>query len=199
MTVILPSLPDPFDLVIQGEQMRAWAMALPPSGVLALFDLDSESGATEPATTKVVAGEHNLSSMVGSYPVPNIEVLRSPFSGNMAAANAGIATPCGALIATFGQGLRPAQFVQSAQQWIISGRTLDSGGTPIPTCLVWVFEQGQMFVGGQAMVAQTISDGSGNYSVAVGRNTNYQAIGYKRGTPDLVGVTIDEVTPAANG
>ena len=57
-----------------------------------------------------------------------------------------------------------ANRVQAA--WIISGRTLDSGGTPLAGCEVEVFYEGS-----DVVVAKTISDGSGNWSVTVSTNS----------------------------
>ena len=48
------------------------------------------------------------------------------------------------------------------------------------------------------MVAETISDGSGNYSVEVPMNTAYQATGYKAGAPDVAGITRNDIVPVSN-
>lgn len=50
--------------------------------------------------------------------------------------------------------------------WVISGQTLDSAGAPLASCLVDVF-----YDGSDMLVVQTVSDGSGNYSVTVPTNS----------------------------
>ena len=163
------------DLVIQGEQMRAAAVVAPVSGPL-------------------VAGAQSYAPMVGSDPVQPIEVLRSPFDQTMVASNAVISTPCGALVPLdIGRHVLE-DFVQSAERFAVTSVTRDSAGTPLAGCRVLMLEQGQLAVTGSPVVGETISDGSGNYTINVPGRTGYQAIAYKAGSPDVAGISVVPLT-----
>ena len=93
MPVINNILQDPFDIVIHGEEMRSFALTSNVVTPLAMAPL-LEGSCSEPNPLPViVAGEQNLLTTVGSYPVPNKEVLQDP----LIRTNALIATPSGAL------------------------------------------------------------------------------------------------------
>jgi hypothetical protein len=112
--------------------------------------------------------------------------------------NAGIATNCGAWIS---QDYFPLinLFAQSNQQWVITGITKDSTGAALGNCRVVAFETGRIAKDGAPVVGETISDGSGNYSIPVPLNTIYHLVGYLPGSPDVAGSTVNKVTPTANG
>jgi hypothetical protein len=113
-------------------------------------------------------------------------------------ANAGIASPCGAWIwLDYTPLVNP--LLWAAQRWVLTGITKDSTGAALGNCRVVVLETGRLAVNAAPIVAETISDGSGNYSVDVPMNTMYEAIAYKPGSPDVAGITRNDLTPASNG
>jgi hypothetical protein len=77
----------------------------------------------------------------------------------------------------------------------ISGQTLNAAGTPLAECRVELNESRS-----DVEYAETISDGSGNYSFTIPYNSwNWQVIAYKVGSPDVAGVTVDTLTATWNG
>lgn len=77
------------------------------------------------------------------------------------------------------------------QQWLISGITKNSAGTPLPGCTVVVYTTVDDMPRGS-----TVSDASGNYSISVDGNaqTRY-CVAYLAGSPDVAGTTVDTLTP----
>ncbi len=207
MPVIRYVPPDPTDLVLQGEQMRippafpGWHAAPAPFGpLLPGCDAEPDLGMAEP---DLVAGEQLLLTMVAGdgmgYPVPTVQVPRGQADGSLLRANALIATPCGALINTpLGLHLMNA-FVQSAQRWALTGVTRDSTGAALGNCAVVVMETGRIAVDGAPVDAMTVSDESGNYAVDLPNNNAHSAFAYLVGSPDRAGVTLNTITPVANG
>lgn len=90
-----------------------------------------------------------------------------------------------------------ATMVQGTQQFRLSGQTLDSTGAALGNCRVVLFDSSRVIAGGDInpVVAETISDGSGNYSFIVPRPVDYQLIAYLPGSPDVAGITRDDVFP----
>jgi hypothetical protein len=85
-------------------------------------------------------------------------------------------------------------FLESAVRWAVTGTTyLDTESTPLAGCRVVVFNVGQLAVGQAPIVAEAISDGSGNFSIEVPQNTGYEMWAYKPGAPDVGGITITKV------
>lgn len=179
MPVLRERPQDPTDLVIAGELMRSVAVTLPVDPTWPLTE-DLESYAPMNASDPV----DSVSSWVPEFALPR--------------ANAGVATPCGAFIPRdVGSTLMLRQFVQSSQQWRIVGVTYDSADVALAACRVLAFDIGQLMVGGPALVAETVSDGSGNFTLVVPLNTNYWLAAYKPGSPDAGGVTTVTQTPEA--
>jgi hypothetical protein len=82
---------------------------------------------------------------------------------------------------------------------MLIGVTKDGTGAALGGCRVVVFETGRIAKDGAPIIAETISDGSGNYSVEVPGNKAYQAIAYKPGSPDVAGVTRNDLVPMVGG
>lgn len=199
MPVIRQLPDDPFDLVLQGDQLRAAALfAGVHAGAVPACLARLTNGAAEPYRVGVVvAGEQTYAPMVGGFPVPNVEILRGQGDGSMISANALISTPCGALIVV-PLGLRLMEIdLGSAVRWLITGMTRDSTGAALGACRVVVLEVGRVQKDGAPVVAETISDGGGNYSVEVPLNVAYQVMAYKTGSPDTGGVSLNTVVPLA--
>jgi hypothetical protein len=198
MPVIRIVPPDPTDLVLQGEQMRAAAMG---SRIDATWPWINDPPEYLPLwPLPMIAGEQSFAPMVGTYPVPPLEILRNPFDGSFIANNALICTPCGASIQwTMGNHLMNANYDEASNIFAISGVTRDSTGAVLASCDVRIEDMGQIGYGLTPYVGNTISDGSGNYSITVPFNTVYQVIAYKSGSPDVAGVSLRTVTPTHTG
>ena len=191
---------DPFDLVIQGDQMRATAVKSMVGAVAAPIVLGMLL-AGPIATAPVIAGEQNYlttflgADTCGGYPVPTVEVMQGLTDNSIIGNNAQIATPCGALVPVqIGLHIMNG-FVQATNIFTLTGQTLDKTGAALANCTVTVEEIGQQFTGAASVVAYAVSDGSGNYSTTLPRNTAYQATAYLTGSPDRAGITKNNVTP----
>lgn len=85
----------------------------------------------------------------------------------------------------------------SYQVFTLSGVTYNGLGVPEGNARVILYQSGWRYVQtGEKIIAETISNGSGNFSFLV-RNIDYQLTGYKVGTPDLGGITRQDVVPTA--
>jgi hypothetical protein len=80
-------------------------------------------------------------------------------------------------------------------RWFLTGTTRNSAGVALGDCRVIVLEVGRIAVQGAPVVAETVSDGAGAYSVEVPLNTAYQVLAYKEGAPAVTGATLNTVTP----
>lgn len=194
MPVILVQPYDPTDVLLQGEQLRSLAMTW-PVGAFGPLTLISPV-----AQTNLLAGDdsHALGIMGFDWdtfgaPPETIRIIVTNYT-----VNAGIATPTGAWVPFDGPIIFSA-VPQSTQRWLVQGVTRDSSGVPLGDCRVVVIETGRVTVTDSPVVAETISNGSGVYSVPVPLNTSYQIIAYKPGSPDVAGITRADVIPDPNG
>lgn len=100
------------------------------------------------------------------------------------------------------QALR-LEFPQSTARFAISGITKDSTGAALASCRVMAMETGRMAMDGpndqMSNVGEVLSDGSGNYTLPVPTNTGYQLTAYKPGSPDVAGITRNDVAPSQVG
>jgi len=199
MPVILPSLQDPTDLVVQGLQLSIpdepyqwesyWSPLISdppdrlPNVVFSQVTLPYETGMMEISTRRFSARVSNSAI------------------GHGIRANACVCTPTGATIPVqLGQQLGLKNDIgQTTVQFLLSGITKDDTGAPLGNCRVVVFETARLQIDGAPIVVETVSDGSGNYAVIVPMNTAYQAIAYKPGSPDVAGITRNDLVPVANG
>ena len=196
MPVICQIPSDPTDLVIQGEEMRLSAIA---SGVHA---------APAPAMKSAqILPELWLTwlqiTQVQDYPPMHSDLtgydsrLQNSFAGTMVANNACISTPCGAVVPHDVGNHLMNFFEQADVRWQLAGVTRDNTGAALGECRVIVMEVGRQAVASAPVVAETVSDGSGNYAIEVPLNVAYQALSYKPGAPDVAGVSLNTLTPAA--
>jgi hypothetical protein len=90
--------------------------------------------------------------------------------------------------------LRPDQV--NYQVFTLNGVTTDAVTLlPVPNARVIAYQSGWRYVdGGTKIIAEMESDGSGNFTMLL-RNIDYQLVAYKVGSPDLAGVTRQDVTP----
>lgn len=170
------------DLVIQGEEMRHSAIK------------------TNVASSIPVPAFLNERSVYAPMHLDYTEYdsrLRSAFDNSMVAANACISTPNGDLVHVWSRECMINNFIQDSTLWKLNGVTRDNTGAPLGNCEVVAFETGQLFVGGAPVEGRTISDGSGNYTIPVGRVTHYEVIAYLAGSPDRAGISLRTLTPVA--
>jgi len=71
----------------------------------------------------------------------------------------------------------------------ISGITIDQLGARLPGCTVKAFNSVT-----NVFVDQTISDGSGNYSMNLPRGNTYFLVAYKAGSPNKAGTSVNTIT-----
>ena len=76
--------------------------------------------------------------------------------------------------------------------FVITGITRDSVGAALGNCVVHLFQAGT-----DIEVAETTSDGSGNFSFSIGNNAGFfYIVAYKAGAPDLSGTTVNTLIAA---
>jgi hypothetical protein len=74
----------------------------------------------------------------------------------------------------------------------ITGITRDSTGATLGTCSVHLFESAT-----DIEVAETMSDGSGNFTFVLGNNAGFfYIVAYKPGSPDVAGTTVNTLVAA---
>ena len=113
--------------------------------------------------------------------------------------NSGLSKLCNvAGITPLGMNLMES-FPEDTGRWLLSGVTKDSTGAALGNCRVVVLETARIGVQQNPVVGEMISDGSGNFSFTVPRNTGYQVVAYLPGSPDVAGVTRNDLAPVANG
>jgi hypothetical protein len=72
----------------------------------------------------------------------------------------------------------------------ITGVTRDSTGAATGNCVVHLFESAT-----DIEVAQTTSDGSGNFTFIIGNNAGFfYLVAYKAGSPDIAGTSVNTLT-----
>jgi len=100
---------------------------------------------------------------------------------------------------SFGRKTMIDSFVESSGRWVVAGVTRDGAGAALGSCRVVLMEAGLIVLDparlNNPIVGDATSDGSGNYSIAVGKPVPHQAIAYLAGSPDVAGVTVNTVIP----
>lgn len=169
MPIILPALLDPSsDLTLQGELMRS-----------ELVSIDA---------TYVIAGEQNFSPTQVDFAYSSFVLSYS----NLPRVNSGISNQDGTFLPHHRSGLLINQFIQSSSRWKLDFQVVDSSDVAVPGARVIVMETGRLAAASSPVIAETISDGSGNVSIEVPQNTTYFLIAYK---PDRGGVSMQNSLP----
>jgi len=196
MPVIRTLAADPADQILQGEEMRLSAIAMGVhAGVAPMMASTQVSAGEALSAWPTIAGQQNYPPMHPDYTpyTANSDL----FAGTQIANNACISSSCGALVPfTRGNALLNV-YTQASVLWQITGVTRDNVGTALGACRVVVLETGRIAVASAPVVAEAVSDGSGNFAIGVPLNTAYQALAYKPGSPDVAGVTLNTVTPTS--
>jgi len=194
---VIRELPrDPTDLVIQGEQAVTAALASPVGQVfgpvlpfLLIDTISQQTPLVEDEDT-----DYYIKFLGDTVLYQTVDKLMSDVG--LVRNNACISTPCGALVPfERGRAVITNLSVQATDQFTITGTTMDRTGAALANCFVSVEETARQNIPGLDVVAQTTSDGSGAFSVTVPMNTLYQLEAYKSGSPDLAGITKNNVTP----
>jgi hypothetical protein len=77
------------------------------------------------------------------------------------------------------------------QRWVISGITKDSAGTPLPSCVVQLFNTNN-----DSFIGEVVSDSVGAYAFTLDGNVNPKyAVAYLVGSPDVAGTTVNTLLP----
>lgn len=214
MPVMLPMMPDPTDVVIQGEESRAAIIGLPvesfaPTSMQPLMEIVLGSA-------PLVSGDQSFAPMMNDGPIP---VSRArPLVQDNPRANAVVCNQAGAIIPVMQtRGFIINEFAQATDLFFVTGQTVTGAGVALGSCRVVVYETGriaetneppeQYYSAGNPnparwkspspVVAEAVSDGSGNFTIPVPMNTAYQLTGYLTGAPDLAGITRQDVVPTA--
>ena len=117
---------------------------------------------------------------------PRAEIVNSGSLKTVRAAN---------LPSNFGQKIYETW--QSYQVFTLTGTTTDGSGAPLGNCRVIAYQTGWQYVAdAPVIIAETVSDGSGAFSLSL-RNIDYQLVAYKAGGTDVAGITKNNVTPVA--
>jgi hypothetical protein len=193
---------DPTDRVLQGEQLR--------QSVFDPMDLEQPTamigGYFQTPLMSITQDEDAFSPMNSFICINRLSVRRSKSGEKQIRQNAGIATPCGAWISMDWPPLL-RRFEQATNSFTIVGQTVTGAGAALGNVRVVVYETGRIhvpveesparFLTQSPVVAETYSDGSGNFSMAVPMNLHYQLTGYLTGSPDRAGITRNDVVPTA--
>ena len=93
-------------------------------------------------------------------------------------------------------------FVEATTRWYVAGVTRDSTGAALPGCRVVALQVNKIVANqdilANPVVAETVSDGVGAYSIQVSRQGQYQVIAYLAGTTDVAGITRNDVREAVS-
>jgi hypothetical protein len=200
--MFVPALQDPTDIVRQGEQLRY--------GVEDAADTSQYGnvigGNSMTGFSSLVLEEDGMPMRNTYCDVGILSVRRRKNGDYYPRVNAGIATTSGTWIVNDWSPLL-MQLQNASNRFAISGVTKDSTGAALGNCRVVCEETGRQAVGagggvvgpGSPIVGETISDGSGNYTIPVAMNIGHQLMAYKAGGTDVAGITRNDVTPTHIG
>ena len=100
---------------------------------------------------------------------------------------------------SFGRHTSLDSFIETTRKWFVIGVTKDSVDAALGNCRVLIMQTDKVRVNidqlANPIIADVISDGSGNYSVQMNKNLPLQVMSYKTGSPDVGGVTVNTVIP----
>lgn len=217
MPVFIPLRPDPPELVVQGEQLHNDNSSQTRN---AGDRLPAYQGALLNAAVAmslpVVAGEVLFVPMMADGPTPANKP--TPVSEFLPRANAVVATTAGQLIPHTRTGIQIPALSPATDVFTLTGTTVTGAGVALGGCRVVIYETGRIAVDGSPIqplvaqglvgtpvgmswksqspvVAEAVSDGSGNFTITVPMNVAYQLTSYLTGSPDRAGITKNTVVP----
>ena len=201
MPIIIYVPQDPTDLIMAGEEMRASVLDMNVSMQTAV-----QSVSITAWSTSIVTDEDHFAPMNDSIDGNRMAIRRAKSGELQMRSGAGIATPTGGWIYNnYAPLIGPCMFATNL--FAISGVTKDSTGAALGNCRVIALETARLAVDGglgvvgpdSPVVSETYSDGSGNYTLPVALNTAHQLTAYLPGSPNVAGITRDDVTPTHVG
>lgn len=152
------------------------------SGLPVVDPMEEMLGYQEVPWSRLVAGENGFPPTLAS--VPRREIVDS---GLLKKLRADVPSQ------SFGQKIYA--FTQSSQSFTLVGITKTGAGVAEGGCRVIAYQSGWRTVpDAPVVIAETVSDGSGNFTLNL-RNIDYQLTAYKEGSPDLAGITRQDVVP----
>lgn len=180
-----PTTKNPLDMIV--DPIQKWqlsALPLDETGSWAPPPMEPVSIVPTRPYSRVLAGESPLSNF------QPITIRRTEIG------NSGLLKrlPQTEMATGYGVPIRPSAF-ESSDVFQLNGVTVDGTGVAMGGCRVIAYQSGWRYVDlGQKIIAETVSDGSGNFSMLL-RNIDYQLTAYKEGSPDKAGITRQDVTP----
>lgn len=179
MVPIGPSPKSPF--IDRTQKFLSSSIPLDSTGTFA--NVDDVLAYSEPPMSYLLAGNNPI-AIPTPLQSPRTEVVNRGLLGNV---RADVLPP------QF--GLKIYDNVQSHTAFTLTGITRTGAGVALAGCRVVAYQSGWRYVdNAPVVIAETVSDGSGNFSLTL-RNIDYQLVAYKAGSPDVSGVTRDDVVP----
>lgn len=195
MPCLTPLIDDLAPLIVQGDAMRDALVAVAPLPLASAYAVltsgePMNGSALLPAST--YAPMHADMAWGGG-----VEVLFDPMA-NPVLGNSVIACPDGSALNVLDgdMPLTGAQFLQTTTvRWLLTVQTQSSDASALANVRVVVLDIGQLAVTGMPVVAEALSDGSGNVVIGVPQNTAYLVVAYKSGTVDVAGTSAQTLSP----
>ena len=173
---------DRTEQIIAGEQMRVSVSDIDIS--LVVQPMLMGAPLVNPQTD-VLQDEDAFLPMESFSEVGMLSVRRQKNGVLQYRSNAGISTPCGAWISNDWSPLLLNTVGGYEQLWL-TGVSRDSAGSPLGNCTVKIFRTFD-----DVKVAQTVSDGSGNWSRQISELGPFFYVEYLAGAPDRAGTSIN--------
>lgn len=181
--VMQPIGPQPVPSPIVDPTQRFLASALPQDSTGAWTSSGMLAGSPPIESTPVLGGQSAFAAL-SEVTVPRAQILQSGLLKKFTAKK---------LPVNF--GLKIYDNVQASDAFVLTGTTVTGAGVPLGNCRVIAYQSGWRYVEtGPKIIAETVSDGSGAFTLSL-RNIDYQLVAYLAGSPDLAGVTRQDVTP----
>jgi len=196
MPVILAVFSDPTEYVLQSEEMRDGALQQPVSiaaGLVQTLPVVVSDSLYTGASTPLVANEQLYTPMASDMQKTISDQQGLSFGFGLAA----MCSPCG-LTVPFDMNPHRCMmedFGQGTEQWLITVQAQDTTGAIIVGARVVAFETGRIAKDGAPLVAEGITDGSGNVTLTVSANVAHLVVGYVSGSPDKGGTTSQILSP----
>lgn len=178
---------NPLDMIVDPVQRFLMAgLPLDSTGAwTAIMDEEIIIGAIGPEMPEsLVAGACAFGSMP-QVTIPRREIVDSGVFKKLTTVEMG---------GPYGQVIPPSPF-KSSSAFTLTGITKTGAGVALANCRVVAMQTGWIYVdNAPVVIAETTSDGSGNFSMLL-RNIDYQIYAYKAGSPDVAGVSRNDLTP----
>ncbi|MBY0490650.1 MAG: hypothetical protein K2R93_12480 [Gemmatimonadaceae bacterium] len=197
MPCLVPALPDPTPLLVQGDEMR--------DGILSVLSIQAPMFATPLATpltpdalavvVPALLSDNLYAPMHEDMAYTPADVLYDPLA-NPALLHFNIVCPDGTSLNVL-DGDMPlvGQVPQSSSRWLLNLQTSDTNAVAVASVRCLALDVGQLAVGRPAVVAEGISNGAGVLALEVPQNSDYLVVAYRSGVSDLAGVSAQTLSP----